>query len=250
MVGLLACWTGCASVERPQGVSLARDPWGHRPGPQGFRTVIIDAGHGGPDSGAVSRATGDQEKRLALDTAHRLARQLENDFRVVWVRSDDRFVDLDERVALANRHEAAILVSLHYNASPNPGVRGPETYYWRVDSHGLATRIQQGLESVIPARLGNLGLRRRRLRLTRNPEIPCVLVEFGYLSNAAEARQCAEPAYRERLAREVAEAIREQARLGDLGHRAQTATALSALEPADGSAGFLSGGDGVRASAA
>lgn len=199
------------------GMSLTRDHWGHRPGPRGFHTVIIDAGHGGHDAGAVSRATGDREKQLALDTARRLASKLGSDFRTVFIRTGDRFVDLDDRVALANRHEGAILVSLHYNASPRSTVRGPETYYWRVDSHGLATRIQRALEEVVPGSAGNLGLSRRRLRLTRNPEIPCVLVEFGYLSNAAEAHRCANPAYRERLVGAVAEAIQAQARMGDAG---------------------------------
>lgn len=217
LLGLCLWVGGCASVERLQGVSMTRDPWGHRPGPRGFRTIILDAGHGGYDPGAVSPITRDQEKRLALDTAQRLASKLGGEFQIVWVRDGDHFVDLDDRVALANRYEGAVLVSLHYNSSPSSAVRGPETYYWRVDSHGLATRIQRGLESVIPARSGNLGLRRRRLRLTRNPQIPCVLVEFGYLSNPGEARLCAEPAHRERLAAVVADAIRLQARVGDLG---------------------------------
>ena len=210
----------CAGPQRSpvgRGTSLARDPWGHRPGPQGFELVIIDAGHGGSDSGAVSSTTGDQEKRLALDTARRLASKLKGQFKTVFVRSGDTFVDLDDRVALANRFDRAILVSLHYNASPSRSVRGPETYYWRVDSHGLATRIQQGLERAIPVKSGNLGLRRRRLRLTRNPQIPCVLVEFGYLSNRGEARLCADPAHRDRLAEVVAQAIRTQARIGDSG---------------------------------
>ncbi len=213
--------TSCAGpVQKPlpsKGVSLSRDEWGHRAGPQGFQTVIIDAGHGGKDSGAVSKTTGDYEKRLALDTAKRLAAKLKNHFRIVFVRDRDVFVDLDDRVALANRYDAAILISLHYNASPNHSVRGPETYYWRVDSHGLATRMQHAMEAVISDRHRNLGLRRRRLRLTRNPQIPCVLLEFGYLSNASEARLCANPTHRERLATAIAQAIRTQAALGDAG---------------------------------
>ncbi len=209
--------TSFSSRESLGGVSLAPDHWGHRPGPQGFQTVIIDAGHGGRDSGAVSSHTGDYEKHLALDTAKRLADKLRGQFRTVFIRTGDSFVDLDDRVALASSQGGAILVSLHYNSSPSSQVRGPETYYWRVDSHGLATRIQRGLESVIPARSGNLGLRRRRLRLTRNPQIPCVLVEFGYLSNAGEARLCAAPEHRDRLASVVATAIRTQAQLGDAG---------------------------------
>ncbi len=207
---------GGGGLSHARGTSLTLDPWGHRPGPMGFHTVIIDAGHGGKDPGAISRTTGDREKTLAMDTAKRLARKLEGSFRTVFIRSGDTFVDLDDRVAMASQRDGAILVSLHYNASPNSGVAGPETYYWRVDSHGLATRIQRGLESLSPRR-GSLGLRRRRLRLTRNPQVPCVLVEFGYLSNPTDARRCADPSMRERFAEVVAQAIRTQAAQGDAG---------------------------------
>ena len=201
------------------GVSLSRDEWGHRPGPQGFKTVIIDAGHGGHDSGAISRTTGQKEKDLALDTAQRLKKLLSKDFQVIMLRETDRFIDLDERVRLASQRDGAIFLSLHYNStgSGRGSIRGPETYYWRVDSHGLATRLQQNMEEVIPSESGNLGLRRRRLRLTRNPDVPSVLLEFGYLSNPAEAKLCADPAYRERLAHSVAKAVRTQARVGDAG---------------------------------
>ena len=58
---------------------------------------------------------------------------------------------------------------------------------------------------------------RRRLRLTRNPDIPSVLVEFGYLSNLNDARKCADPNYRDHLAKAVAAGIREQTAKGDAG---------------------------------
>jgi len=198
------------------GNSLSNDEWGHRPGPQGFGTVIIDAGHGGKDPGAVSRTTGLKEKDLALDTAKRLQRQLSGKVRTVLMRGGDSFIDLDERAARASGKDGTILVSLHYNSSGS-GVRGPETYYWRVDSHGLATRIQRNMEAVSPAESGNRGKVRRRLRLTRNADIPSVLVEIGYLSNASEARLCADPGYRERMAGAVAQAILAQKDRGDAG---------------------------------
>ena len=58
---------------------------------------------------------------------------------------------------------------------------------------------------------------RRRLRLTRNPEIPCVLLEGGYLSNSAESHLIANPGYRQKLASAIASAIRTQAASGDSG---------------------------------
>jgi N-acetylmuramoyl-L-alanine amidase len=200
----------------PGGSSSGRDVYGHRPGPKGFRTVIVDAGHGGKDSGATSRTTGQKEKDLALDTAKRIANNLRRDFKVVMMRSDDTFIDLDDRVARANRHGDAILVSMHYNSGPS-AIRGPETYYWRVDSHGLAVRCQQAMSKVCPTEIANRGLVRRRIRLTRNPEIPCLLLEGGYLSNAAESRQISDFGYRQKLADAIAGAIRTQAAIGDAG---------------------------------
>jgi len=200
-----------ASCAAPGG----RDAMGHRPGPKGFRTVVIDAGHGGRDSGARSPSTGAMEKDLALDVARRVKRQLPG-WHTVMLRHDDQFIDLDDRVAMANRHGNGVLVSIHFNHGP-ASVSGPETYYWRVDSHGLATRIQRNLAEVVPDETGNRGLVRRRLRLTRHPEIPCVLVECGYLSNAAEARRASDPGYREALARAIASAIKQQSALGDAG---------------------------------
>jgi N-acetylmuramoyl-L-alanine amidase len=200
-----------ASCAAPGG----RDYWGHRPGPRGFKTVIIDAGHGGSDPGATSRHTGQREKDLTLDMARRLRAEL-GGFRTILMRSDDRFVDLDERVRRANRHGDAILISLHFNSGPSH-VRGPETYYWRVDSHSLAIRCQRAMASASPTENANRGLVRRRLRLTRNPAIPSVLLECGYISHPVESRCIADPRYRQKLAAAIAAAIRAQAAHGDSG---------------------------------
>lgn len=196
--------------------SSGHDTMGHRPGPRGFKTVIIDAGHGGKDSGAVSPCSGQKEKDLTLDMAKRIRTELGGGFRTVMMRGNDTFVDLDDRVAGANRFGNAILISMHFNNGPS-NVRGPETYYWRVDSYGLASRLQRAMASVSPAENANRGLVRRRLRLTRNPEIPCVLLEGGYISNPAESHLIAEPRYRQHLASAIAGAIRTQASMGDAG---------------------------------
>jgi N-acetylmuramoyl-L-alanine amidase len=176
----------------------------------------LDAGHGGKDNGATSAVTGQREKDLTLDMVKRIRAELGGGFRTILMRSDDTFVDLDDRVVRANRHGDAVLISMHFNSGPSP-VRGPETYYWRVDSHGLAVRLQRAMEGTSPAEESNRGLVRRRLRLTRNPEIPCVLLEGGYLSNSAEARLVADPGYRQALAKSIAHAIRQQAAHGDTG---------------------------------
>ena len=209
--GLLA---SCAGPIGNVASSSGRDALGHRPGPKGFRTVVIDAGHGGADSGARSPSTGELEKDLALDVAKRVQRELSGQFRTVMMRSDDTFVDLDDRVAKASHYGDGVLVSIHFNSGPSH-LRGPETFYWRVDSYSLARRIQRKLEAL--AGTSQRGLARRRIRLTRNPQIPCVLAECGYLSNAEDARFAHDPGYRGRLAGAIASAIREQALRGDEG---------------------------------
>ena len=86
-------------------MSWKRDYWGHRAGPKGFSTVILDAGHGGHDSGAISRTTRDRESDLALDTVRRVQRKLRGKVKVRLMRSDDTFVDLDERVRRASQRD-------------------------------------------------------------------------------------------------------------------------------------------------
>ncbi len=179
----------------------------------GFSTVLIDAGHGGKDRGGAGR--GLIEKEMALDTAIRLREALRAEgFRVILTRDDDRFIELDDRVALANRRagDGTILLSIHYNAGPS-SKSGAITFFWRTDSHGLATRIQRGL--VAETGLADGGIVRRRLRVTRNPEIASVLIECGFLTNAADASRIAVPEFRQRIARGIARGLREQRALGD-----------------------------------
>jgi N-acetylmuramoyl-L-alanine amidase len=204
---------GLVSCQSPSG-GIGRSVYGDRPGPKGFKTVVIDAGHGGKDSGA--HVKGLMEKHLALDISKRLRSELQPGFKVVLLRSDDRFVELDERVRLANQYGDAVLVSIHLNFGPR-STSGPETFYWRTDSYSLARRVQMQLSAAIPNESGNAGLVRRRLRLTRNPTIPCILVECGYLTNAREAGLLTSAAYRERLAEAIARAIRDQSASGDSG---------------------------------
>jgi N-acetylmuramoyl-L-alanine amidase len=212
LLSLLGAWllAACHSIG-PLGRGAA---YGDRPGPRNFPTVVIDAGHGGRDSGA--RARGLTEKSLALDIAKRLADLLRPDFRVILTRSYDHFIELDQRAQTASRQSEAVLVSIHLNHGRRWRA-GPETYWWRVDSYSLARRMQRHLSGVCPHESGNAGLVRRRLRLTRNPTIPCVLVECGYLTNLKDARLLAATAYRQQIARALASALREQTLAGDAG---------------------------------
>lgn len=173
-----------------------------------FNTVVVDAGHGGRDSGAVRRR-GPAEKQVALDVAQRVNRKLrESQFKTVMTRSSDVFVDLDRRVAIGNGQANSIFVSIHFNHSRRRGIRGFETYYNSPYARTLAQRIQQKLLTVTGAR--NRGVLRGDFRVIRNSVYPSVLVECGFLSNRREAGRVASGAYREMLADKIAEAIVEQ----------------------------------------
>lgn len=186
---------------------------GLRPG--GFTTVVIDAGHGGKDSGESPNQYV-REKDMALDTARRLQPILQsNGLHTVMTRTGDYFVELNDRVAIADRYYPnAILVSIHYNASPNHFPRGAQTFFWRGDSYGLATRVQRHL--VGETDLDNRGITRRVLRLTHSPRVPSILVEGGFLTNRDEANLINAPAFRQRIAQGIADGILEEQEQGDV----------------------------------
>ncbi len=216
LLSILASFTiaSAASVSFGGKVSTTRDAWGHRPGSRGFSTVILDAGHGGKDPGATSRITGQREKDLALDMVKRVRSELSGSVRTVLTRSSDTFVELNDRVRIADRRNDAVLVSIHFNSGPSR-LAGPEVFYWRVDSYTLGKRIYSALSRATLEKHASRGLVRRRLRLTRNPQIACVLVECGYLSHGSESRLIAKPEYRARLAKAIARAILDQRAEGD-----------------------------------
>ena len=95
-----------------------------------LRRVVIDAGHGGHDTGTISRS-GLKEKDLVLDVALRLGALIEDRLgsEVVYTRSDDTFIPLEDRTAFANRQKADLFLSIHANSSPAKSAAGMETFY-------------------------------------------------------------------------------------------------------------------------
>jgi N-acetylmuramoyl-L-alanine amidase len=173
-----------------------------------FKTVVVDAGHGGKDSGAYRRY-GPPEKLVTLDVAERLNRKLrESQLKTVMTRSSDIFIPLDERVTIDNSQKNAIFVSIHFNDSRQRGIRGFETYYHSGVSVDLANRIQEKLMTIPHS--ANRGVHTANYRVLRKATFPAVLVECGYLSNRSEGNQARDSEYRELLADRIAEAIVEQ----------------------------------------
>src|SRR5512133_620696 len=173
-----------------------------------FNTVVVDAGHGGKDSGAYRRY-GPPEKAIALDVAQRLNRKLrESQIKTVMTRDSDVFIPLNDRVAIENKQKNAIFVSIHFNDSRKRGTHGFETYYHSGASVDLANRIQQKLMTIPNS--ANGGIHTANFRVLRFANCPAVLVECGYLSNRSEGKQARDSEYRELLADRIAEAIVEE----------------------------------------
>ncbi|MEZ4278041.1 MAG: N-acetylmuramoyl-L-alanine amidase [Myxococcota bacterium] len=137
---------GCASAAPPaQGAAAGGAPVQRAavgaPGLQAeagdsdrFDVVVLDAGHGGHDEGAIG-PSGLREKELVLDVTRRLARKLVlSGLHVVLTRRDDRFLSLEERTAVANDARADLFLSIHANASTSRSPRGIETYFASLDS--------------------------------------------------------------------------------------------------------------------
>ena len=104
--------------------------------------IVIDPGHGGHDTGTVG-PTGLNEKDLTLDVALRLGKLIEQKLgaQVVYTRTDDTFVPLEERTALANQAKADLFISIHANSSDDPSARGIETFYLNLTDSEEARQV-------------------------------------------------------------------------------------------------------------
>ena len=108
--------TGETSLVRALGLKIGR--------------IVIDAGHGGHDSGTIG-VDGIEEKDVVLDVALRLGKLLHERLgaEIIYTRSDDTFIPLETRTAIANKAQADLFLSIHANSSPDASARGVETYY-------------------------------------------------------------------------------------------------------------------------
>jgi N-acetylmuramoyl-L-alanine amidase len=104
--------------------------------------IVIDAGHGGHDSGTLG-VDGIQEKDVVLDVALRLGKLLHDRLgaEIVYTRSDDTFIPLETRTAIANKAQADLFISIHANSSPDASARGVETYYLNFTSDPTALDV-------------------------------------------------------------------------------------------------------------
>lgn len=187
-----------------------------RPGSVGGRTICLDAGHGGSDPGAVSRAYGTTEKQVTLDITLRLAEMLRAEgWNVVLTRSVDRDVsyagssdkeELGARSGLANEQKADLFVSIHCNSAANASVGGTSIHWYKADDYTLAKSLES--ELLIATGRTHRGLIKDRFFVLAHTQMPAVLVETAFLSNPTEGKLLSSAEYRERIARGLAAGLR------------------------------------------
>lgn len=170
-------------------------------------TVVIDPGHGGKDPGCKS-VFGTREKHIVLPVSRQLAEQLRSrGVDVVMTRDDDRFLELEDRPAVAGRARADLFVSIHADWAKNRSARGYTAYVSRSASKrsvAAAGAILRGMRSTGAA---NRGIRRADFRVLVHSPCPAVLVELGFLSNRAEAARLEAASHQHRYAEAVARGI-------------------------------------------
>ncbi len=210
----------------------------HAPGPprrDDRPLIVIDAGHGGNDPGAIG-LSGTMEKTITLTTANELRRVLESTgrYRVAMTRTGDRTVSLSQRLAFAHRHDADLLIAIHADASGDHRARGASVYVSNSDvaTHFVAkprnsSRIARALAAPEPrpepssawlqysmieqladdVRMVAAPARHAQLYVLGSRTIPSVLLEMGFLSNRQDEALLRKPAHRHVLVEAVKDAI-------------------------------------------
>lgn len=212
------------------------------------RTIVVDAGHGGRDPGAVG-VTGVREKDVVLDAALQLRQALEarGRYRVALTRDADTFVPLEDRVRFARAQNADLFISIHADSHASNSASGASVYTlsergasraqnmmgaqnWDIDlghaprqgvvgdilvdltQRETTNRSADFAQTLIP-RLGQVSPLLRNTHRNAGffvllaPDVPAVLIETGFLSNAADERRLADPSARQRMAEAMAGSV-------------------------------------------
>jgi N-acetylmuramoyl-L-alanine amidase len=142
------------------------------------RTVVLDAGHGGRDPGAIG-VGGIEEKDVTLRLARELRKRLrERGFRVVMTRDQDRTLDLEERTAIAEGAGGDVFVSLHCNAAPRPGLHGIETYSLNESDEQHSVQVAARENGIAPGEVDVLQRTVAQLRVSEASGPSWVLAEL------------------------------------------------------------------------
>lgn len=175
-----------------------------------MKKVVIDAGHGGTDPGAV--VDGLREADLNLAIAAKLHYPLTHvyGYEVLFTRTTDDQVALHQRPTMSNKAAADIFVSIHCNSHHKPGPNGYEVHVWEKTETAvdLALPILHQLDNGTLT-LTNRGLKKSNFYVLRTTAMPAVLIECGFLSTNEDRRRLVDRAVQYELANYLARGIRD-----------------------------------------
>jgi len=179
------------------------------PQPNRNVTIVVDPGHGGHDPG--TRGLGYcpyPEKSLNLLIATEVTQNLRNrGANVIMTRTGDWFVELGNRADVGNNQNADLFVSVHIDASRNPGASGMTVFLHRNGSSGSLQAAQCIANAIEQAGFECRGVRRANYKVLRDSNGPAVLVECGFLSNFSDAQMLSTPYHRSRIAAAISQGI-------------------------------------------
>jgi len=173
-------------------------------------TVAIDAGHGGRDPGAIG-PNELLEKDVTLSIAKRIAATLEEDgFNAILTRSVDEFVSLEDRIELAKKSQADILISIHTNNSKNTEKGGIATYYnEHNNSRVLVLDSLFHVEAKQLTSITDLGGKDANFYIIKNSICPAIDIEVGYISNPSESKLISNAAFQNEVSEVIKNCVRK-----------------------------------------
>lgn len=145
--------------------------------------IVVDAGHGGKDYGAMRNGVNEKDLNLSLAMMVRDALEAKG-FKVYMTRSTDEFLPLPKITAITNQIHPDLFISIHHNASVNAASNGIETYYYTPQSVAFARKVHAREINTVGARDG--GVKKAMFYVIHHTSVPAILCEVGYVSNPSE----------------------------------------------------------------
>lgn len=170
----------------------------------GGHKIVLDAGHGGSDYGAIR--SGINEKDINLDIARRVQSILQSKgVSVEMIRDKDETVSLEDRTIFCANKQPDIFVSVHVNSSVKPEISGIETHYYHPQSIELAQTVHACLISEIKA--NDRGLFKSKFYVINHTEVPAILIEIGFISNDSERAELVSERRKQQTAKAISDGI-------------------------------------------
>lgn len=178
----------------------------------GVTKIVLDAGHGLPDSGAVNKNFGWRESNIALAITQELSRQLKGaGYDVKNTRNthtdtpapDNKSRDLSQRAAIANAFGADIFISIHLNGAINPEASGFECWRQTGKASKLADAVYASVKTNMSDSFKMRGVKTGNFAVLRGTHMPSVLIECGFITNDTEAYLLNTPSFQKRLSEAI-----------------------------------------------